>query len=45
MDFFGLPVKAKLSGSKVVCEFIEHIDYDVEKELKEHLDEFIILPD
>ncbi|MFY0127905.1 MULTISPECIES: hypothetical protein [Bacillus cereus group] len=43
--FFGLPVSINLPGSKVMGELIDESEKDIQIELKEHLEEFLELPD
>lgn len=43
--FFGLLVSINLPGSKVMGELIDESEKDIEIELREHLKEFLELPD
>ncbi|EJR57561.1 hypothetical protein IIM_00168 [Bacillus cereus VD107] len=43
--FFGLPVSINLPGSKVIGELIDESEKDIQIELREHLEEFLELPD
>ncbi|MCP1399799.1 hypothetical protein CN988_26245 [Bacillus thuringiensis] len=43
--FFGLPVSINLPGSKVMGELIDESEKDIQIELREHLEEFLELPD
>lgn len=43
--FLGLPVSIKFPGSKVIGELIDESEKDIQIELREHLEEFLELPD
>lgn len=43
--FFGLLVSINLPGSKVMGELIDESEKDIQIELREHLEEFLELPD